>query len=385
MRKILVIHNKYRIRGGEDIAVENEVKLLKKFYEVKELYFSNTIEKPILQTFSFLFNKNTESAKALEKEVENFNPDIAYVHNTWFKASPEVFNILDKKNIKTIIKLHNFRYDCTRHFLIKKHLKGKEECSACGISKKGRFLFNKYFIDSYLKSFFVLIYGKKYFNILSNSKNIIFVLTKFHKEYLSKINSSFKSVHVFPNYLNIYNKEFTKEAGKQYIVYAGRISKEKGIEDLIKGFLNSKLDKFNLKIIGVGPYQKTLKEKYDLNNIHYLGELHNEKVLEIISNSSAVITATKLYEGQPTLLCEASMLGVPSIYPVSGGIHEFFPSDSKLSYQQSNLEDLTNKLDLILDNELLEIEGVRNKEFISKYLSEESLINEFEKILENEK
>ena len=140
-----------------------------------------------------------------------------------------------------------------------------------------------------------------------------------------------------------------------------------------------------LKTSSVSKKSLRRKEKYDLNNIHYLGELHNEKVLEIISNSSAVITATKLYEGQPTLLCEASMLGVPSIYPVSGGIHEFFPSDSKLSYQQSNLEDLTNKLDLILDNELLEIEGVRNKEFISKYLSEESLINEFEKILENEK
>ena len=52
------------------------------------------------------------------------------------------------------------------------------------------------------------------------------------------------------------------------------------------------------------------------------------------------------------------------------------------NFDEENLEDLTNKLDLILDNELLEIEGVRNKEFISKYLSEESLINEFEKSLD---
>ena len=41
MYKILVIHTKYRITGGEDIAVENEVSILKKNYEIKTLYFSN--------------------------------------------------------------------------------------------------------------------------------------------------------------------------------------------------------------------------------------------------------------------------------------------------------------------------------------------------------
>ena len=41
MKKILVIHNKYRQLGGEDIAVNNELLMLKKNYEVKELYFDN--------------------------------------------------------------------------------------------------------------------------------------------------------------------------------------------------------------------------------------------------------------------------------------------------------------------------------------------------------
>jgi len=30
MKKILVVHNKYRERGGEDIAVDNEINILKK-------------------------------------------------------------------------------------------------------------------------------------------------------------------------------------------------------------------------------------------------------------------------------------------------------------------------------------------------------------------
>ena len=41
MYKILVIHTKYRITGGEDIAVESEVSALKNNFLVETLYFSN--------------------------------------------------------------------------------------------------------------------------------------------------------------------------------------------------------------------------------------------------------------------------------------------------------------------------------------------------------
>ena len=41
MKKILIVHNKYRFKGGEDIAVENEIKLLKLKYEIRLLSFQN--------------------------------------------------------------------------------------------------------------------------------------------------------------------------------------------------------------------------------------------------------------------------------------------------------------------------------------------------------
>ena len=88
--------------------------------------FSNNINNFIKQFFYFLINRNLESEKLLEKEISEFNPDFAYVHNTWFKASIGIFNVLKSKNIKTIVKMHNFRYDCTRSFFAYKHLKIKK-------------------------------------------------------------------------------------------------------------------------------------------------------------------------------------------------------------------------------------------------------------------
>ena len=61
MKKILIIHNKYRTEGGEDIAVSNEIELLKKHYDVKVLNFSNNKITSLSVLFSFFTNNNVQS------------------------------------------------------------------------------------------------------------------------------------------------------------------------------------------------------------------------------------------------------------------------------------------------------------------------------------
>ena len=108
--KILVIHNNYQNVGGEDIAVKNEVSFLKKFFEVETLYFHNNNKNLIYNFFSLVIGSNFLSNRKVKKVLDDFNPDMVYVHNTWFKAGLGLFKILEKRNIKTVVKLHNFRY-----------------------------------------------------------------------------------------------------------------------------------------------------------------------------------------------------------------------------------------------------------------------------------
>ena len=61
MQKLLIIHTKYRDRGGEDVAVENEVELFKKHFNVKTIYFSNEIENYFTQAIAFILNRNIKS------------------------------------------------------------------------------------------------------------------------------------------------------------------------------------------------------------------------------------------------------------------------------------------------------------------------------------
>ena len=174
MKKILVIHTNYQSLGGEDVAVDNEVEFLKENYEVETLYFSNNINQYFSQFISFISNRNKVSEKRLKKILSEFKPDIVYVHNTWFKASLGIFKILKKHPVKVILKLHNFRYDCTRSFNTNIHLRNASVCNACGLDRKSLGFFNKYYKESFIKSVFINSYGRKYFKILQNYNLKIF-------------------------------------------------------------------------------------------------------------------------------------------------------------------------------------------------------------------
>ena len=380
MEKILLIHTKYQNFGGEDQSIINEVELLKTKFNVKTLMNTNKITNIVNDLITIVFNRNFLFEKKLRKDLKEFNPDFIYVHNTWFKVSLGIFKILNEQNKPVVIKLHNFRYHCTENYLHKNHLGNKKICEACGIQKNSKKIFNKYFENSYIKSFFAIRYGKKYFNILKNSKVKIVLLTDFHKQFLIKKGINQNRITVIPNFISIKDTK-NNTASNNYLVYAGRVSKEKGLFELLETFNKLEMNEVSLKIIGDGPLLSSLKKKY-LNNSKFvfLGNTKNDEVLSIMSRSIGVVTATKLYEGQPTLLCEASSLGIPSIFPKTGGINEFFPKNYIYSYNQFDYKNLAEQLEkMINDTELKKI-GIENQKFISNMLDKEEIVKMFKKV-----
>ena len=384
MKKILLVHTRYRITGGEDIAVENEILALKKVYDVETLIFSNNeIDNIFKQIIYFLINKNSQSDRLLEKKLNSFKPDMVYIHNTWFKASLGIFRLLKKHNTKFVIKLHNYRFECGRFFFKTTHLKGNSLCSACGYHKTDTFLFNKYFKDSYIKSLLLIIYCKQYYKILKNSN--VLTLSNFQKQYLINDGFDSKNLKILHNPLNINgdhnNQKSINLSSKSYIIYAGLISEEKGIRSLIDTYnLLNKYEK-KLVIVGEGPLLETFKKENKNNQIIFLGKQSNIQVLNLIKNSYSVITNTKLYEGQPTLLSEASMLGINSVYPRNGGIEEFFPKDNPFSFEVNSSKDLLEKFSLLQNSELVESQSNENFRHIEKALSKENYLNSFREIV----
>ena len=116
---------------------------------------------------------------------------------------------------------------------------------------------NKYFESSYIKSFILYFYSLKYFKILKNFKLKIIAVNNFHKLQLIELGISQNKITVINNPLNLSIKKIkTKENS---IVYAGRLSKEKGLIELLEAWKEADIKDYNLLIIGDGELRNQLK------------------------------------------------------------------------------------------------------------------------------
>jgi glycosyltransferase involved in cell wall biosynthesis len=379
-KKLLIVHNFYRDFGGEDANIQEELEFFENKYDVRFFHADNNDRINFYDILSFLTVSNKSINKRFKRELDTFRPDLVYIHNTWFKINLGIFKILNNKKIETVVKIHNFRYDCSRYFLKKNHLKNKKICSACGLEKHNGFLFNRYYKESFLKSFLLILYSKKYFKILTSNKFNIISINNFQKKKLEEDGVIPNKLKVIYNPINFEVIQSSK-LNEKSLIYAGRISVEKGVDQLIKAFELSDLADFKLNIIGEGDMKAELQNIYRNNkNIKFLGHTSNSMVLSYIKNATAVVTATTLYEGQPRLLCEASSLKTVSIYPSFGGMDEFFPKDYKLSFEQFNYKDLVDKLNLLLDDEFLQKVSENVYTFLLEKLNSKEINNNFDSL-----
>ena len=93
MKKILVINTKYKIYGGEDSNINDELKLLKKYFDTEYVEFDNSDKLTFNDTLGFITNSNKQSNNKILSVIKKFKPELAYVHNTWFKSNLGIFEL----------------------------------------------------------------------------------------------------------------------------------------------------------------------------------------------------------------------------------------------------------------------------------------------------
>ena len=87
-----------------------------------------------------------------------------------------------------------------------------------------------------------------------------------------------------------------------------------------------------------------------------------------------------MYEGQPRLLCEALVNGIPSLFPEYGGMSEFFPKEYILKFDQYNYEDLKDKIKLFEDESILKKISNDLFKYSNETFNKEKLLKKFESI-----
>ena len=184
--------------------------------------------------------------------------------------------------------------------------------------------------------------SKKYEKMALNLVDAVTVNSKEGYDYYTKM--GFNVVQI-PNAidLNIIPKKSVKQF-KNQLIFAGRLSKEKGIEILLEVALQLP-DDYHLLIAGSGPLEEKVRNLADKKtNVHYLGYQPKQDVLSLIHGSDLLIQPS-LEEGISSTVLEAMACGTCILGSDIEGISEIVENNKTgLLVEPNNRDELLNKI-----------------------------------------
>ena len=118
---VLVAHNSYQMRGGEDAVVDAEVALLRAHGHQVIEYRRHNDELRDMRTLVAAINTlwSRKTSGDLDALVAQARPDIIHVHNTFPLISPSLYWTADRHAIPVVQTLHNFRLMCPQAMLLR--------------------------------------------------------------------------------------------------------------------------------------------------------------------------------------------------------------------------------------------------------------------------
>ncbi|HET9053032.1 MAG TPA: glycosyltransferase family 4 protein, partial [Cyclobacteriaceae bacterium] len=261
--RILFIHNTYRQRGGEDVALELETTLLaERGHEIRITLFKNDEEAAGLagkMRLGWNAVYNSTSAKTVRQVIREFRPELIHVHNWFFQASPSILYAAAKEKVPVVMTIHNYRFVCANALL----LRNNKPCELC-VNDKFPLYGIKYKCYRHSASQSALVTAvtgiHKSMNTWQKKVNTYITLTAFAKSRLegSSFNVDPSRLIIKPNFIPDPGEGQPEREG--YYLFAGRLSIEKGVHILCEAFAG--LSKCRLMLVGEGTEAARLEEQY---------------------------------------------------------------------------------------------------------------------------
>jgi glycosyltransferase involved in cell wall biosynthesis len=318
--RVLILHSRYRSgpASGENRVVEDEARLLAEHGHHVAVWSPSVPEGGGLSNARAAANAiwSTSARAQLRRLIERHRPDVVHVHNVFRALSPAALRAVPS-SIALVMTLHNYRLACLPGNLYR----DGAVCEDCVGRAPIPGVVHRCYRGSFAAS-----------AVLASSLELHRIARTFDRVDLFLAVSEFVREHhlglgVDPDRITV-KRNFAwpnrrREGPGGPFLYAGRLVPEKGLETLIRAWVDVRAP---LEIVGEGPDEPRLRAMAP-PNVTFRATVSGDRIAELVRMARAVMVPSEWYETAGRTVLEAYAAGVPVVASRLGALPEVVDDD----------------------------------------------------------
>ena len=354
-----------------------------------EVYFAQAKKKTpmmILKSFTRMFY-SFEAKQKMKKLLMDTKPDLVYIMQYHNKISPSIIDAARSLNVPVVHRISDFQYMCPNALFYNDKI---GVCEDCLKGKRWNCVKYKCVLSSPVYSGIKML-AKWLHDMMKITQRIdaFVVPSEFTLKKLNEYGISQEKLNHIPTFFNLKEVNPLVEY-KPFVLFVGRIEKQKGLMTLVKAFENLP---YNLKIIGFSNdgYEDELKKELEgkKHNIEFLGRKSFEEIVPYLKSCLCTVTPSEWYDNFPNVVLE-SYAFKKAVIATDFGSLQYMVEDGKtgLKFKYADVGDFREKVQWMFEHvEEAQKMGEAGYRLIeTKYSPQthyETLMSIFNKVLKN--
>jgi glycosyltransferase involved in cell wall biosynthesis len=371
---ILMLHNRYLVRGGEDESTDQEAALLRHYGHTVDLFEVNntSVARQGLLKTGLDATWSREFYNAVNRRLDEANFDLVHVQNFFPLFSPSVLYAARSRHIPVVQALRNYRLICLNGtFFRDGHI--CEDCMGRRVPWPG--VRYRCYRDSRAGSLAVagMLTVHRLLGTWTRQVDVFYTLSEFARAKLVEGGLPGSKIIIKPNF--VYPDPGPGERSRECMLMVSRLAEGKGILSALEAW--ERLDgTIPLKIVGDGPLLEQVRQRArSLPQVEVLGRQDLAATYDWIGKARAVLFPTEWYETFGRVVIEAFAKGTPVLVSNLGSAGALIePGVTGLHFSPGDPADLSAKVKWAWEHphELEKMGQNARKEYEEKYTAEKN-------------
>jgi glycosyltransferase involved in cell wall biosynthesis len=372
--RLLLVHNRYRVSGGEDSVYAAELSLLRQRGHAVQVYEQDNDRIEGIRAVSAAASGvwSLPAHRAIRSLVRESRAELVHFHNTFPLISPAAYYAVQSEGAAVVQTLHNFRLLCPGATLFR----DGAVCEECIEKKSLRpAIAHGCYRESRAATAAVatMLAVHRAAGTWRRKVDLYIALSEFARRKFVEGGLPESRIVLKPNFVS--PDPGVGEGRGGYALFAGRLSAEKGVSVLASAWKD--LGDIPLVVAGDGPLAGALEDSLHrlkpVPPLAALGRQPRERILELMRDARVLIFPSECYEGAPMTIVEAFACGLPVIASNLGAMAEMVAHErTGLLFQAGDAVDLARKVRWAFEHPdaMLAMRAAARREFEEKYTAE---------------